>query len=352
MKKHNFGAGPCILPQEVFEQAAKGVMELDNEGLSVLEISHRSKAFLGILEQTKDVFKRLLKLNDDYKVLFFQGGASLQFMAIAQNFLNTKACYIDTGAWSSKSIKEAKNFGDIDVIASSKDKNYNYIPKNYTVDPKADYLHFTSNNTIYGTQFKKFPKTGLPLICDMSSDFMSREIDVTDFSLIYAGAQKNVGPAGIAVVIIKESLLDLVKKSIPPMISYKTFIDNNSLYNTPSVFSIYVAMLNMLHLEKIGGIAAQEKLNNEKASLLYDEIDRNPLFVGTAEKEDRSNMNVCFLLKDDSKTEDFTKLCKSANIEGITGHRSVGGFRASIYNAMKISSIQVLVDLMKEFEKK
>jgi len=353
MKKHNFSAGPCILPQEVLSKAAEAVVNFNGIDLSLIEISHRSKEFVDVMENARSLVKELLNLPEGYSVLFLQGGASLEFLMTPYNLLKEggKAAYLDTGAWSSKALKEAKAFGKVEVMASSKDKVYNYIPKNYTIPTDVDYVHVTSNNTIYGTQLKKFPKTDALLVCDMSSDIFSRELDFTKFDLIYAGAQKNMGPAGTTLVVVKDEVLGKTGRTIPSMLDYQVHISKDSMFNTPPVFPVYVSMLTLQWMKNLGGIKAIEKRNEEKAALLYTEIDRNPLFVGFAAKEDRSLMNVTFNLTDDSKKEAFDKLWNAAGVSGIKGHRSVGGYRASIYNAMPIESIQVLVDTMKQLEK-
>ena len=353
MKKHNFSAGPCILPQEVLKQAAEAVVNFNNLDLSLIEISHRSKDFVAVMENARSLVKELLNLPEGYSVLFLQGGASLEFLMTPYNLLKEggKAAYLDTGAWAAKALKEAKLLGDVNVIGSSKDKTYNYIPKNYTVPTDVDYVHVTSNNTIYGTQFKEFPKTDALLVCDMSSDIFSRELDFTQFDLIYAGAQKNMGPAGTTLVIVKDEVLGKTGRTIPAMLDYQVHISKDSMFNTPPVFPVYVSMLTLQWLKDLGGVKAIEKLNEAKAALLYTEIDRNPLFKGFAEVEDRSLMNVTFNLTDESTGEAFDKLWNAAGISGIKGHRSVGGYRASIYNAMPIESIQVLVDAMQQLEK-
>lgn len=350
-KKHNFGAGPCILPQAVFQEASKAV--LDFNGLSILEISHRSPEFIEVLEEARNLIKKALNVPEGYTVLYLQGGASLAFLISAMNMAgkHKKAGYINTGAWSTAAIEEGKNAGlDVQVLASSEDKNFNYIPKGYDIPSDLDFLHFTSNNTIFGTQFKEFPKTTIPLVCDMSSDFLSREVNVADFDIIYAGAQKNLGPAGTVVMIVKESILG--QSSLPVIPSYLDLAihhKKDSSFNTPPVFSIYVSMLNLRYLLANGGVKAIEQKNQAKADLLYAEIDSNPLFKGTAEKEDRSNMNPTFVLTNESQAEEFNSMWKAAGIIGIKGHRSVGGYRASMYNALEISSVQVLVDVMKQF---
>jgi phosphoserine aminotransferase len=350
MKKHNFSAGPCILPQEVLKKASEAVVNFNNLDLSLIEISHRSADFVAVMEKARSLTLELLDLqNKGYSALFLQGGASLEFLITPYNLMkkNGKAAYIDTGAWSSKAIKEAKLLGEVEVIASSKDKNFNYIPKNYIIPTDIDYLHFTSNNTIYGTQFKKIPRTDALLVCDMSSDIFSRKLDFSQFDLIYAGAQKNMGPAGTTLVIVKDSILGKTGRQIPSMLDYQIHISKDSMYNTPAVFPVYVSMLTLQWLKDQGGTGAIEKKNIAKAELLYNEIDNNPLFEGAALKEDRSYMNVTFLLTDSSKKEKFDQMCNDAGINGINGHRSVGGYRASMYNAMPIESIQVLVDLMR-----
>ena len=350
MNKHNFTAGPCILPQQVLKQASEAVLNFNNDNLSLIEMSHRSAPIVDVMEKARKLVLELLDLeNKGYSVLFLQGGASLEFLMTPYNLLkeNGKAVYLDTGAWSSKAIKEAKLFGDINVVASSKDKNYNYIPKGYTIDSNADYFHCTSNNTIYGTQIKSFPKTDGLLVCDMSSDIFSRNLDFTQFDLIYAGAQKNMGPAGATLVVIKEDILGKTGRAIPSMLDYQIHIGKDSMFNTPSVFAVYVSMLTLQWLKDLGGISAIEKVNDAKAALLYNEIDSNPLFEGAASKEDRSNMNATFLLTDSSLQEKFDSKCKDAGIVGINGHRSVGGYRASMYNALPLESVQVLIDVMR-----
>lgn len=354
MKVHNFSAGPSILPQEVFKKAADAVINFNGSGLSLLEISHRSKDFVKVMDEARSLVLELLGLEGKgYQVLFLSGGASLEFVRVPYNLMTKlgKAAYLDTGTWAAGAIKESRNFGNTEIVASSKAENYTYIPKDYTIPADADYFHCTSNNTIFGTQMFSFPETNVPIVCDMSSDIFSREIDFSKFSLIYAGAQKNMGPAGTTLVVVKEDILGKTGRTIPGILDYKQHIEKESMYNTPSVFAVYTSYLTLQWLKANGGIAAMEKQNNRKAELLYNEIDRNPLFIGTARTEDRSEMNVTFLLKDESYTETFDKLWKSANISGLNGHRSVGGYRASIYNAMPLESVQVLVDVMQEFEK-
>lgn len=355
MKKHNYSAGPCVLPQEVFQEASKAVLDFNGIGMSILEISHRSKEFIAVMDEACDLALELLNLKDKgYKAMFLQGGASLQFLMVPYNLLKEggKAAYVNTGAWSGKAMKEAKLLGEVKEIASSKQANFNYIPKDYVVPSDVDYVHLTSNNTIFGTQIKEFPKTSVPMVCDMSSDIFSRVIDFTQFDLIYAGAQKNLGPAGATLVVIKEDLIGQSERTIPAFLDYKTHLEAESMYNTPPVYAVYVSLLNLRHMKKLGGVAAMQKRNQEKAALLYNEIDRNPLFEGTAAVEDRSPMNATFLLKDETLKETFDKMVKEANISGINGHRSVGGYRASMYNALSIESVQALVDCMVALENK
>lgn len=353
MHLHNFSAGPSILPQEVMHQAAEAVKELEGSKLSLIEISHRSKAFIAIMEEACERALALTDLqNKGYKALFLQGGASLQFLMTAYNLLETKAGYLNTGTWSDKALKEAKLLGEVIEVSSSKDKNYNYIPKDFDIPEDLDYLHLTTNNTIFGTQYKSVPETSVPLVADMSSDIFSRAFDYSKFDLFYAGAQKNMGPAGTTLVIIKEALLGKVSRSIPSMLSYETHASKDSMFNTPPVFAIYTSMLNMRWIQAQGGIQALGQKNAAKATLIYDEIDRNSLFEGFANKEDRSEMNATFNLKDATFTEAFDDLCQAAGISGLKGHRSVGGYRASIYNAMPIDSVEVLVDCMQALEKK
>lgn len=350
MKKHNFSAGPCILPQEVFEQAAQAVLNLNNSNLSLIEISHRSADFMAIMEEAQQLVKELLNVPEGYSVLFLQGGASLQFLMASYNLMKVdgKAAYLDTGAWSSKALKEAKLLGEVDIVASSKDKGYNYIPKGYEIPADADYVHMTSNNTIFGTQIKDFPNTQQPLVCDMSSDIFSKPIDVSKFGLIYAGAQKNMGPAGATLAIVKDDILGKTGRTIPSMLDYQVHASKDSMFNTPPVFAVYTSMLTLRWLKAQGGVEAIQQKNEAKAALLYNEIDTNPNFNGFAAKEDRSLMNVTFTLTDESKKETFDALAKEAGLNGINGHRSVGGYRASIYNAMPIESVQALVDAMRK----
>jgi phosphoserine aminotransferase len=355
MKKHNYSAGPCILPQEVFEKSAQAILNFNASGLSILEISHRSKDFVAVMEEARSLALDLLGLTGKgYQALFLSGGASLEFLMVPYNLMKDggKAAYLDTGTWASGAIKEAQFFGETVVVASSKDQNYNNIPKGYTVPTDADYFHCTSNNTIFGTQIKDFPAVNMPVVCDMSSDIFSRVLDFTKFDIIYAGAQKNMGPAGTTLVIVKEEILGKSGRTIPSILDYQKHIKAESMYNTPPVFPVYASLLTLQWLKELGGIAAVEKLNNAKAELLYTEIDRNPLFKGAAAVADRSTMNATFLLNDAAHAETFDTMWKAANISGLPGHRSVGGYRASMYNAMPIESVQVLVDVMKELESK
>lgn len=349
--KHNFGAGPCILPQNVFKQAAEAV--LDFNGLSLLEVSHRHKDFVAVMDETIALVKKSLNIPDGYAIVFMQGGATLGFTIAALNMMrdHKKAGYINTGTWATGAIKEARKVGlDVSVFASSENEKFTHIPKNYSIPEGLDYVHFTSNNTIYGTQFHSFPETSLPLVCDMSSDIFSKEIDISKFDLIYAGAQKNLGPAGATLYIIKESILGKsTSPFLPTYLDLKQQVEKESMLNTPPVFSIYVAMLNLKDLIANGGVKAMEQKNIAKAKLLYDEIDRNPLFKGAVATEDRSLMNVTFLLHDEAHAPAFDAAWKAAGIVGLPGHRSVGGYRASLYNALPIESVQVLVDVMKSF---
>ncbi|MGB3005313.1 MAG: 3-phosphoserine/phosphohydroxythreonine transaminase [Chitinophagaceae bacterium] len=352
MKKHNFGAGPGILPEYAVKKTADAVLNFNNIGLSVMEISHRSKDFEPVLANAKSLVKELLNVPDTHEVLFLQGGASTQFAMVPMNLLLTKAAYVDEGAWSNKALKEAKLFGEVVNIASSKENNYANMPKGYTIPADCDYLHLTSNETIHGTQIKNFPDSPIPVICDMSSDIFSRPVDVSKFDLIYAGAQKNMGTAGATLVIIKKDIIGKHGKKIPTMMDYKTHLDNDSLYNTPPVLAILIAMYTLEWVKSIGGVKEMEKLNQAKYDLFYGEVDNNPLFYGTAATEDRSPMNACFLLKDNTLDEEFLAATKAEGIIGIKGHRSVGGFRASMYNALPIESVKVLTDVMKAFAQK
>ena len=350
--KHNFGAGPCILPKEVFAEASQAVVDFNNTGLSILEISHRSKDFEEVIIEAERLVRELLNVPQGYSVLFLQGGASQQFAMIPLNLLpeGAKAAYLDTGVWATKAAKEAKNIGNVEVVASSSDKNYTYIPKNIDIPADAAYFHYTSNNTIYGTEVFEKPATSVPTVVDMSSDILSRTIDVNQFDVIYAGAQKNMGPAGVTLVIIKDEILGKTNRTIPTIFDYRSHIKGESMYNTPPVYSIYVSMLNLRWLKAKGGVAVIEQENIVKARTLYDEIDRNPFFKGTAAVEDRSRMNVTFVMDSPELEAEFLALAKERGLIGLKGHRSVGGFRASIYNALSITSINALVDAMREFE--
>ena len=349
--RHNFGAGPCILPQEVFKQASAAVLDF-KDGLSILEISHRSPEFDAVVEETVKLVKELLNVPSGYSVLLLQGGASLQFSMVPQNLLpeGGTAAYLDSGVWATKAMKEVKHFGKANVVASSKDANYTFIPKDYVIPEDSAYFHYTSNNTIYGTELFELPVTKVPVVCDMSSDIMSRVIDVAKYDIIYAGAQKNIGPAGLTIVIIKDDILGKTGRSIPSMLDYKSHIDGGSMYNTPPVFSIYTAMLTLRWLKSKGGVAEMEKENITKANALYKEIDRNTLFKGTCAVEDRSRMNICFVMEDTELEKPFAKFADENGFEGLKGHRSVGGFRASMYNALPITSVHALIDLMQKFE--
>ena len=353
MKKHNFSAGPCILPQEVLLKASEAVKDLNGTGLSLIEISHRSKDFVDIMEKARSLALELLGLEGKgYKALFLQGGASTQFLMVALNLLEKRAGYLNTGTWSKKAIKEAKIFDDIYEVASSENANYNYIPKGYEIPTEYDYFHCTSNNTIFGTQMKEFPNCSIPLVCDMSSDIFSRQLDFSQFDLIYAGAQKNMGPAGTTLVVVKEDILGKVSRHIPSMMDYKVHINKSSMFNTPPVFAVYTSMLTLEWLKNLGGIQAIEKENEKKSRLMYSEIDLNPLFKGFATKEDRSHMNATFTLANEDLKETFDTMLKEAGINGLNGHRSVGGYRASMYNALPLDSVKVLVEVMSELESK
>ena len=353
-KIHNFSAGPGILPQDVLKQAADACINFDNLNLSLLEISHRSKNYEAVIEESQSIIKELFEVGNEYEVFYLGGGASLQFAMVPYNLLTEKgyAAYVNTGVWASKAIKESKIIGNTKVIASSEDKNFNYIPKGYDIPTDADYLHITSNNTIFGTQLKDFPTTTIPLVCDMSSDIFSRKVNAKDFTLIYAGAQKNMGPAGCTMVMVKKDALGKTGRKMLSMLDYQVHIKGGSMYNTPPVFPIYVTLLTLKWLKKNGGIAWIEKINQQKANCLYNEIDRNSLFVGTAAAEDRSNMNACFLTTKPELEAEFDKMWKEANISGIRGHRDVGGYRASMYNALPLESVEALVEVMQAFEKK
>lgn len=353
MKKINFSAGPSILPQQTIEETAKAILDFNSSTLSLMEVSHRGKDFIAVMDETIALFKELLNVPAGYSVIFLGGGASLQFCMVPFNLLEKKAAYLNTGTWASKAEKEAKLFGEVVEVASSKPDNFTYIPKDYTIPADADYFHITTNNTIFGTEIHTDIDSPVPLVADMSSDIFSRVIDVSKYALIYGGAQKNLAPAGLTFVVIKDEILGKVSRQIPTMLNYQTHIDNGSMFNTPPVVPIYAAMQTLRWLKAKGGVSAMEKLNKEKAALLYNEIDRNPLFIGTAAKEDRSLMNVCFVMSEGYKEleADFLKFASSKGLDGLKGHRSVGGFRASIYNAMPLEGVQALVDAMQEFEK-
>lgn len=354
MTKHNFNAGPSILPRTVFEQAAAAVLDYNNTGLSILETGHRTAAFTEIMEEARALVKELMKLGGDHEVLFLHGGASTQFMQVPMNLLDTKDCaaYTDTGVWSGKAIKEAKLFGNVEVVCSSKDRNYAYIPKDFAVPNDAKYLHITTNNTIYGTQWKQIPHTSNVLVADMSSDILSRSLDFNQFGLIYAGVQKNIGPAGTTLVVVNPRILGKVKRPLPTMMDYRNHIREGSMLNTPPVFAVYVCLLNLRWLKQMGGVEAMERQNAEKAALLYAEIDRNPLFRGQVDIADRSLMNVCFVAQDPAHEQPFLDHCREYGITGIKGHRLSGGFRASLYNALPLSSVETLTEAMRSFEEK
>lgn len=352
MKKHNFYAGPSILSEYTLKNTADAIKDFAGTGLSILEISHRSKEFTAVIEEAAALVKELLEIPEGYHVLFLGGGASMQFCMVPYNLLNTKAGYLDTGTWASKAIKEARLFGDVDVVASSKDANYTFIPKDFTIPADADYFHFTTNNTIYGTEIRKDIDSPVPLVADMSSDIFSRPVDVSKYNIIYAGAQKNLAPAGVTIAIVKEDALGKVARAIPTMLDYRTHIKKGSMFNTPPVLPIFSALQTLKWYKELGGIKEMERRDLEKAARLYDEIDRNRLFVGTVKEEDRSIMNVCFVMKPEyaELEKEFIDFAGTKGIVGIKGHRSVGGFRASLYNALPLESVEVLINAMKEFE--
>ncbi len=353
MKKYNFNAGPSILPQSTIEETAKAILDFNQSGLSLMEISHRSKDFEAVMDEAVALFKELLSIPEGYSVLFLGGGASLQFCMVPYNLLEKKAAYLNTGTWASKALKEAKLFGEVIEVASSKDKNFSYIPKDFSIPADADYFHITTNNTIFGTELRKDIDSQVPLVADMSSDIFSRPVDISKYGLIYGGAQKNLAPAGVTFVIVKDELLGKMSRPIPTMLDYRTHIKDGSMFNTPPVVPIYAALQTLKWLKQLGGVSAMEKRNIEKASILYDEIDRNSLFKGTAAKEDRSLMNICFVMNDgyEALEPEFQRFASQRGMIGIKGHRSVGGFRASTYNALPAESVQALVNAMKEFEK-
>jgi phosphoserine aminotransferase len=355
MKKHNFYAGPSILPAYTIENTARGILDLDGIGLSVMEISHRSKEFMAIMEEAQSLIRELLEVPQGYHVLFLGGGASMQFCMVPYNLMQKKAAYLNTGSWASKALKEAAVFGEAIEVASSKDRNFSYIPKGYELPADADYFHITTNNTIYGTEIKEDLDVPMTLVADMSSDIFSRPMDVSKYGIIYGGAQKNLAPSGLALIIIREDILGKVDRPIPTILDYRTHIDKGSMFNTPPVVPIYAALQTLRWLKDKGGIGAMEKINVEKAALLYDEIDRNPMFKCTVENDaDKSLMNICFVMTDEYKEReaDFLAFASGRGMVGIKGHRSVGGFRASTYNALARESVVALIDTMKEFEKK
>lgn len=352
MRKHNFNAGPSILPREVIEKAAAAVLDFDGIGMSILEISHRSKEFDAVMNEAVALFRELLNIPDNYHVIFVGGGASTQFFHIPYNLLEHKAGYINTGVWAKKAMKEAKNFGQVEVIASSEDRNFTYIPKNVEIPSDLDYLHITTNNTIYGTEYHTDINSPVNLVADMSSDILSRRVDVSKYALIYGGAQKNLGPAGVTFVIVRDDILGKVSRPLPSMVDYRNHIANNSMFNTPPVFPIYVVRETLKWLKSIGGVDEIHRRNVEKAEMLYAEIDRNKLFRGTAEKEDRSIMNICFVMNPEYEAlaPEFLEFTKAKGFVGVKGHRLVGGFRASCYNALPRESVEALIDAMQEFE--
>ena len=355
---YNFNAGPCVLPKPAVESTIEAIRNFDGTGIGLLEISHRTPGWERVMKETADLWRELLNIPDNYQVLFLGGGASTQFFTVPANLLNKKAAYLQTGVWAKKAVKEAKFYGEVEVVASSEDKNYTYIPKGYTIPKDADYFHITTNNTIYGTEIHEDMDSPVTLVADMSSDIMSRPVDVKKYGLIYGGAQKNVGPAGVTFVIVREDILGKVDRKLQTMVDYRTHIGeeekNRSMFNTPPVLPIFVMHETLKWVKSLGGVTAMNKLNKEKAALLYNEIDRNKMFVGTAAKEDRSLMNVCFVMADQYKDKeaDFMAFAKECGMVGIKGHRSVGGFRASLYNACPVESVKALVECMQEFEKK
>lgn len=352
MKKYNFNAGPSMLPREVIENTAKQILDFNGSGLSLMEISHRTKDFQAVIDEAMALIKELLQVPEGYTVVFLGGGASLQFMQVPCNFLVKKAAYLNTGVWAKKAMKEAKHFGEVVEVASSADANYTFIPKGWTVPADADYLHITTNNTIYGTEIRKDLDVNVPLIADMSSDIFSRPVDVAKYDCIYAGAQKNLAMAGVTVIIVKDEKLGRAPREIPTMLDYRTHVDKGSMFNTPPVVPIYSALENLRWIKKQGGVEAMDKIARQRAEIVYNEIDRNKLFRGTVAEEDRSLMNICFVMNDEyaELEKDFMEFATSKGMVGIKGHRSVGGFRASCYNAQTIEGCQALVACMKEFE--
>lgn len=354
MKKLNFYAGPSILSEYTIKNTAEAVLNFDGTGLSILEISHRSKEFQAVIDEARALIKELLDIPTEYEVLFLGGGASMQFCMMPYNFLNKKAAYLDTGVWANKAIKEAKLFGETEVVASSKDANYTFIPKDFTIPTDADYFHITTNNTIYGTELRTDLDSPIPLIADMSSDIFSRRIDISKYNAIYAGAQKNLAPSGVTLVIVKESALGQVERTIPTMLDYRTHVSKGSMFNTPPVLPIYAALQTLKWYKQQGGVEALEKIDKEKAAKLYDAIDNSKIFMGTAKAEDRSIMNVCFVMRPEyaELEKQFIDFASEKGIVGIKGHRSVGGFRASIYNALPLSAVETLIETIKEYERK
>ncbi len=353
MKKYNFNAGPCVLPRPAIEASIDAIRNFDNTGIGILEISHRTPGWEKVMKECADLWRELLHIPDNYKVLFVGGGASTQFFTIPANIMKKKAAYLQTGVWAKKAMQEAKFYGDVEIVGSSEEKNYSYIPKNYTIPTDADYFHITTNNTIYGTEFKEDIDSPITLVADMSSDIMSRPVDISKYGIIYGGAQKNVGPAGVAFVIVREDILGKVDRPIPSIVDYRSHIKGNSMYNTPPVFPIYVMYETLKWLKDMGGVEKMHQINKDKAQMLYDEIDRNKMFMGTAAKEDRSLMNVCFVMSDEFKDResDFLKFASEQGMVGIKGHRSVGGFRSSIYNSCPVEAVEALVKCMQDFEK-
>ncbi len=353
MKKHNFSAGPSILPRTVIESTAEAVLDLNGIGLSVMEISHRGKDFQSVMDEAVSLFKELLGVPGDYEVLFMGGGASMQFCMVPYNMLQKKAAYLETGAWAKKAIKEAKYFGQVDIIGSSADKNFSYIPESYEIPADADYFHITTNNTIFGTEILEDIDSPVPLVADMSSDIFSRPVDVSKYGIIYGGAQKNLGPAGVAFVVIRKDILGRVERAIPSMLDYRIHIENGSMFNTPPCLPVYTVRETLKWIRDLGGVKRLQEINHGKAGMLYEVIDNSRIFAGTAEKKSRSVMNVCFVMKEEYKglEADFLSFAQSLGMVGIKGHRSVGGFRASIYNALPVESVQALIDVIQEFEK-
>jgi phosphoserine aminotransferase len=354
---HNFNAGPSVLPREVFEEASQAILDFKETGLSILEIGHRTPLFEGVMNEALSLAKELMNLDSDHEPMLLHGGATTQFMQVPMNLLNENevAAYTDTDVWGAKAIKEGKLFGHIEVVASSKDKNYTYLPKNFHVPPTAKYLHITTNNTIYGTQWQDLPsfyKYNVPLVADMSSDILSRTVDYNKFDLIYAGAQKNMGAAGVNLVVVNKNILGKTQRKIPSIMDYRNHIENGSMLNTPPVFAVYVCMLTLRWLKNMGGVVAAEKNNNAKAKLIYETLDSLPIFKGTVAKEDRSKMNAVFVMEDAALEKEFAEICKKEGMYGVKGHRSVGGFRVSMYNALSLESVEVLTSLMKDFASK